>query len=144
MRVYLDNCCFNRPFDDQIEMRVRLETEAKLAIQAEIRDEIIELAWSYMLDFENDANPNQERKESIKRWRSLARVDTTETSEIVATAKIFHEKGLKKKDALHLASAIALQCGIFFTTDNGILKKRKTITELIILNPIEYYANYND
>ena len=34
MRVYLDNCCFNRPFDDQSQLRIRLETEAKLDIQA--------------------------------------------------------------------------------------------------------------
>ncbi|MFN0197095.1 MAG: PIN domain protein, partial [Planctomycetaceae bacterium] len=33
MRIYLDNCCFNRPFDDQRQIRVRLETEAKLCIQ---------------------------------------------------------------------------------------------------------------
>lgn len=144
MLIYLDNCCFNRPFDDQIEMRVRLETEAKLAIQAEIIDGKIELAWSYMLDFENDANPYQERKEGIKRWRALAKADTTETSKIVAAAKELYAKGFKKKDSLHLASAIALRCGIFFTTDSGILKKRKMVLELIIMNPIEYYANYND
>lgn len=33
MRVYLDNCCFNRSFDEQTQLRVRLETEAKLRIQ---------------------------------------------------------------------------------------------------------------
>ena len=26
MRVYLDNCCYNRPFDDQAQLTVRLET----------------------------------------------------------------------------------------------------------------------
>ncbi len=30
MRVYLDNCCYNRPFDEQDQLSVRLETEAKL------------------------------------------------------------------------------------------------------------------
>ena len=28
MRVYLDNCCYNRPFDEQSQLRIRLETEA--------------------------------------------------------------------------------------------------------------------
>ena len=28
MKVYLDACCLNRPFDDQSQPRVRLETEA--------------------------------------------------------------------------------------------------------------------
>ena len=29
MRVYLDNCCYNRPYDEQVQLRIRLETEAK-------------------------------------------------------------------------------------------------------------------
>ncbi len=36
MLIYLDNCCFNRPFDDQKQIRIRIETEAKLYIQGEI------------------------------------------------------------------------------------------------------------
>ena len=41
MRVYLDNCCYNRPFDDQGQVRVRLETEAKLRIQALMRTGVL-------------------------------------------------------------------------------------------------------
>ena len=26
MRIYLDNCCFNRPYDDQSQLRILLET----------------------------------------------------------------------------------------------------------------------
>jgi hypothetical protein len=33
-KIYLDMCSYNRPFDDQEQMKVRLETEAKLYIQA--------------------------------------------------------------------------------------------------------------
>jgi len=36
MRIYLDNCSFNRPFDDQSSMRIKLETEAKLFVQEKI------------------------------------------------------------------------------------------------------------
>lgn len=32
MRIYLDVCCINRPFDDQTEERIRMESEAVLAI----------------------------------------------------------------------------------------------------------------
>ena len=37
MRVYLDNCCYNRPFDEQAQLSVHLETEAKLEIQRQMR-----------------------------------------------------------------------------------------------------------
>jgi len=33
IRIYLDNCCFNRPYDKQTGERIKLETEAKLHIQ---------------------------------------------------------------------------------------------------------------
>lgn len=46
MRIYLDNCCFNRPFDDQKQLRIRLEAEAKIGVQEEIMKGTIELAWS--------------------------------------------------------------------------------------------------
>lgn len=30
--IYLDNCCFNRPYDDQTQLRVSLETQAKMYV----------------------------------------------------------------------------------------------------------------
>ena len=38
MKIDLDNCCFNRPFDDQSYMNISLETQAKLMIQTVILD----------------------------------------------------------------------------------------------------------
>jgi len=57
MLIYLDNCCFNRPYDTQSSEIIKLETEAKLAIQHAIIVKKIHLAWSFMLDFENNENP---------------------------------------------------------------------------------------
>jgi hypothetical protein len=80
MRVYLDNCCFNRPFDDQSQERVSSETRAKLWVQDCVRAGLIDLVWSFMLEIENDANPFLERFVSIGEWESLAvaRVESTE------------------------------------------------------------------
>jgi hypothetical protein len=72
MRIYLDNCTFNRPFDDQSFIRIRLESEAKLHIQEKIKSGEIELVWSYILEFENEQNPFDERKDAIKRWKGSA------------------------------------------------------------------------
>ena len=30
MRLYFDNCCYNRPFDDQSQIRIALESQAKI------------------------------------------------------------------------------------------------------------------
>lgn len=33
MRVYLDMCCYNRPYDDQSQLKVAMEAQSKLHIQ---------------------------------------------------------------------------------------------------------------
>jgi len=43
MKLYLDNCMFNRPFDDQSHINIRLEAEAKLNIQENIRSGLYQL-----------------------------------------------------------------------------------------------------
>ena len=45
MRVYLDNCCYNRPFDDQTQVKVLIETLAKLNIQS-LPNKSAMLKWS--------------------------------------------------------------------------------------------------
>ena len=86
MRIYLDNCVFNRPFDDQSHLRVRMETEAKLYIQARIKQGDLQLVWSYILEFENVQNPFQARKQTIAQWKNLASVLIPETSGLLAVA----------------------------------------------------------
>ena len=86
MLIYMDLCCFNRPFDDQGSPRIYLETEAKLFVQKMIMDAEIDLGWSYMLDYENSANPDQDVKDSIARWRKLSVRRAEQTEDIISTA----------------------------------------------------------
>ena len=37
MRIYLDHCAYNRPFDEQKSIKIQLETSAKLYIQNQIK-----------------------------------------------------------------------------------------------------------
>ena len=43
MRIYLDNCCYNRPFDEQTQLRVRLETITKLAVQLLMATRVVDM-----------------------------------------------------------------------------------------------------
>jgi len=110
MRVYLDNCCFNRPFDDQSLLIIQLETEAKLNIQEKIKSGDISLGRSYILDFENTANPFLERRIEIQRWKVLADSFVNETEEILSEMDKLTSIGLRPIDALHIACAISLKC----------------------------------
>jgi hypothetical protein len=138
MKIYLDNCCFNRPFDDQKQLRIKLETEAKLDIQERIVQGKVELAWSYILDFENEANPFEQRKLAIKDWKVHACVDADETKEILGTAERFERMGVRSKDALHLACAVAMKCEYFLTTDDQLVKKVSGVTEIKVTDPVSF------
>ena len=82
MRVYLDNCCYNRPFDEQTQLRVRLETVTKLAVQLLMATRVVEYVWSKALDYEISFNPFPKRKTSIMWWKDGA-VEYVETTEEV-------------------------------------------------------------
>ena len=138
MRIYLDNCCFNRPFDDQSQIRIRLEAEAKLKIQEEIRAGHVQLVWSYILDYENGKNPYQERRDRIKGWRKYSALDIQESPELIGTANRLKEKGLQKIDCLHIACAIIAKCEYFLTTDDKILRCAMQIGDIKINDPIGF------
>jgi predicted nucleic acid-binding protein len=138
MKIYLDNCMFNRPFDEQSHIRIRLETEAKLAIQEEIRRGTYQLIWSYILDYENSKNPFQERKEQIIKWKKYAITDVEENTNIINTAILLNNKGLQKMDSLHIACAIFAKADYFLTTDDKVNKKASAIANIKIADPIDF------
>lgn len=138
MKIYLDNCCFNRPFDDQSQLRIRLESEAKLRIQEDIRSGSYQLVWSYILDYENSKNPFQERREQIAKWRSYSESDIEEDEEVVKLATIVNQQGIKKIDSLHIACAIKAKAEYFLTTDDGVLKEATFIQDIQITDPIGF------
>ncbi len=119
MKLYLDNCVFNRPFDDQSNIKILLDTEAKLKIQENIRLGFYELVWAYILDYENEKNPFQERREQIGKWKKYANTDIEASDDIIHIAKSLNQLGLKNIDALHVACAITASADYFLTTDNN-------------------------
>jgi len=142
IRLYLDNCCFNRPFDDQSQLLVRLETEAKLFIQEEIKKGTFELVWSYILELENDVNPNFQRKDNIASWKKRAKVGIEESEPVLLRAENYKRQGLRPKDALHVACAVEAASKYFITTDRGIIKKN--FTEIIVCSPIDFLNLYKE
>ncbi len=139
MRIYLDNCCYNRPYDDQTQLRISLETQAKLYIQTQIKDSTIELATSYILLYENSENPYEMRKKSILEFvQSYSRVhiDYDRSDEAALKAEEIMATGVKMKDAYHVACAILSSSDYFLTTDKRLLKYQTD--EIKIMNPIDF------
>ena len=72
MRVYLDNCCYNRPFDPQDQLRVAIETSAKMRVQALMRSGQDYTEWRKN-QFEDDGETIEELGEKIRRYSESRR-----------------------------------------------------------------------
>jgi predicted nucleic acid-binding protein len=83
-------------------------------------------------------NPFEERKRAIAEWKSSARIDISETADVLIKANLYATMGIKSKDALHLACAVGASCDYFITTDLDIIKKGRDIDEIILINPIDF------
>jgi len=125
MKLYLDVCCLNRPFDDQSQNRVRLEAEAMLSILELAEADELEIIGSDIIDDELSQMPDNERREKVELLLALASSRVTLTLTIEQRATELQKQNISTFDALHLASAESAQADYFLTTDDDLLRKAK-------------------
>lgn len=144
MRIYLDICCFNRPFDDQSDLIVRLQTEAKLHVQEMVRQGALDLVWSAIMDIENSANPDLNRKVTIADWQQIGVVDMSVNELVEQKAITLSKIGVKPMDALHVACAIEARAEYFLTTDNALLRKMVKQDSIRVVDPVDFVRELKD
>lgn len=139
MKIYLDMCCYNRPYDDQSQLKIALETQAKLYIQQLIQEKRLDLVSSYTLYYECSNVPVRSRRNAIIEFietNARYHVDVGNDKIISEKAFLMMNRGIKEKDAFHLASAIYASCEYFISTDIRLLKHRTD--EIKMVTPIEF------
>jgi len=107
MKIYLDCCSLQRPFDDKSQPRIAVEAEAVLVILSLCESNHLELISSDALLFEISRIPNHDRKEDAFAILKIAKETLGLSNEIEIVARSFENMGLKTLDALHLAFASA-------------------------------------
>ncbi len=138
-KAYLDTNIYNRPYDDQTQVRIRLEAIATLEILNMIQSHALSLIWSFILDYENSLNPYEDVMMEIGMLSPFASEHIDASEEIRLTAKNFEQKGIKPRDALHIACALKGNADFFITCDDNIVKKCKNIDISInVINPIDF------
>lgn len=128
----------NRPFDDQSQVRIKEETKAVFEIRRRIESALIELAWSFVIDYETSRNPFAERQREAGSWKSLSIIEIGPSNKILAKAIGLRSFGLKEIDALHISCALEAKSSYFITTDDAILKKAKAVQGLNVVSPIDF------
>ena len=141
MRVYLDVCCLHRPFDDQSQARIRLETEAVKLVFDLFAKQSLQWISSDAVEEETFRNPNPGTRARIGLLLQQAHERLELDDRALDTARSFTAQGIKAMDALHLALAVVGGGDVLLTTDDMFLKAARRLQprlEMRIENPANW------
>ncbi len=122
-QIYLDVCALCRPFDDQTQMRVRLETEAVQLILSHVRVDDVILVVSPVHDVEVAAiSDRTEREYLVRLLNQVGQHLSFDLNVVRGRAETLVAQGLGPADAAHLAFAEAATAD-FVTCDDRLLRQ---------------------
>jgi len=141
MRIYLDVCCLNRPFDDQTQDRIRLEAEAVILILLRVHAGTLRWVSSEVVDHEVGLTPDSARRarvtllaQSAGERVAVEDVDAQRGAELEAL-------GFQAFDALHIACAERSAVDVFLTTDDKLVRlasRRSDRVRVSVKNPLAW------
>lgn len=140
MKIYLDNCCYNRPFDDQTQERIHLESEAILDILRKGQIGGYETVGSDVLELEMEHIRDDEKKLRVKELYKVSNVRVSYTDEIRSRSmEIKVQSKIKTFDSLHIAAAEAIGADVILTTDMRLERMAgKLDLSVRIMNPVAF------
>lgn len=141
MKLYLDLCVYNRPFDHQGQERVAFETGAFIYLIDQIEKGRYSLVCSEALVYENSKNPDNMRRERISSYFDLAQEFIVLEESDFERAKVLRTMGFSDMDALHIASAEKGGIDFFITCDDWIVnlyKRNVHNVKVEVINLLEF------
>lgn len=140
MIVYLDNCCYNRPFDDQTQERVHLESEAILTILKMGQMKRIVIAGSEILELEISRMPDENKKRKVLDLYKAADIHILYTSKIRERSEaIMSVSKIRTFDSLHIAAAEEANADVLLTTDDKLEKMAEKLDlKTRVVNPLRF------
>jgi hypothetical protein len=123
MKIYLDVCCLNRPFDDHRQERIRFESEAVITILDRCHSKTLTLLSSEVVDLEISKIPDDNRRQKVILSSSISKINVVVDDEIKKRARELYKLGFKSFDAFHIACAEKGLADVFLTTDDHLLKR---------------------
>ena len=121
MKVYLDLCVYNRPFDDQTNESVFIEARAFYIVIKWLEEGKIISIHSDALEYENGLTLNPDRKGRVKSYLSLSKEYIKLSGFSIKRANEIINLGFRGMDALHIAMAEEGKAHYFITCDDGII-----------------------
>lgn len=145
MKLYMDVCCLNRPFDDQTQDRIRIESDAILAILTKCMSGEWLLLSSEVLDIEISNIHDVWKKSKVRELYKLAKEKIILNDHIIKRALEIQKSGIKSFDSLHVASAEYSKADVFFTTDKKLLlASRRLKLNTVAANPLNWFVEADE
>jgi len=141
MKLYLDLCVYNRPFDNQHQEGIALETSAFIYILEKVEKGEYELVVSEALVYENSKNPDELRGLRLTSYFCLAKDFIKADYKDSKRGRYLVTLGFSAMDALHLALAEKRNVDYFITCDDSIIKlyrKHQGIIKIKIVSLLEF------
>jgi predicted nucleic acid-binding protein len=141
MKIYLDVCCLNRPFDDQTQDRIRLETEAVILVLEHVEEGDWELVGSDVMRFEIGQIKDSTRRRRVETLFYTVKRNIRLDESIVSRARELERLGISGFDSLHLACAEKAGADILLTTDDRLIRLAARSAKVIgvsVRNPVEW------
>jgi predicted nucleic acid-binding protein len=141
MRIYLDVCCLNRPFDDQRQERVHLESECVEAILSHMQKGQWLWVGSWALIYEISFISAPERRLQLIRLMSGIHENVRVRESEEKRAEELRDMGFKGMDALHVACAESGEVDVLLTTDDRFLKaakRNRSLLKVTVANPLAW------
>ena len=141
IRVYLDTCCFNRPFDDHSQLRVRRESQAILLVLASVARGAWTLIGSDAVDAEIAAIRDPRRR---RRVMELARAETEHVgidADRIRRQGLLEAMGFGGYDSVHIACAEATSADVMLTTDDALVRRARRLQHQLavrVANPVTW------
>ena len=143
-KIYLDTCCLSRIFDDQVQTRIRRETEVISWIISQFRVGHWNWISSDALVYEVEQISDLNQRMEIKDWLT----DVHQTIHLgireILRGKQLEVLGFKELDALHLACAESGSVDVFLTTDDRLLRRAKRNDSQIRIQVENPYAWFQE
>ncbi|MCM1039624.1 MAG: PIN domain-containing protein [Ruminococcus sp.] len=122
MKIYLDNCCYNRLLDDRRYSQIYYERNSIMLILELVEQLEIQLIGSEMLVREIADTPNLYKRSVLQMVYGLCTEEVKVTLQILERAEeIRHSSSIKYKDSIHLSCAEAAKADALLTTDRKFL-----------------------
>lgn len=140
MTIYLDNCCYNRPFDDQTQERIHLESEAVLAVLKMGQMKRLTIAGSEILELEINRMQDENKKRKVLDLYKAVDMRILYTEKIrKRSADIMSGSKIRAFDSLHIAAAEEAGADILLTTDDRFEKMAEKLElRTRVVNPLRF------